>query len=174
MPSPKPSTFLILAAATLALAACDRKAEPAHPAASAQTGATPAPKPGLWEQTVSSDGRSQVQKLCVGQETAAALARQAAGGGHCGPASLAGAAHGFTFDIACESPETGKAQVHGLVAGDLASAYRLTTTATTTGAKGELRNGSRAATVTARYVGPCPAGMKPGDIDLPGGERIHP
>lgn len=166
--------FIAALASSAALVACERKASGARPPASAQTGATATRKPGLWEQIVSSEGRSQVQKLCVGPETAADLARQAAGGGKCGSAHLAGAAHGFTFEITCDSAETGRAHVHGALAGDLSSAYRLTLTATTTGAKGELRNGTRVSTVSAQWKGACPAGMKPGDLELPDGVRIHP
>lgn len=158
----------------LALTAC-QKATSERVAVKSANGASAQRRPGLWEQTVATDGRSQTTRLCLGPRSASAFSLTTiARAKSCAPPRLSGAAHGFEFDQACDLGNGARETAHGTVSGDLASAYRMVVTTTVTGAPAPQVNAARATVLTARWQGPCPAGMAPGDIDLPDGTRIHP
>jgi hypothetical protein len=164
--------WIILGLAALSLAAC-QKTSSERVAVKSAGGATAQRKAGLWEQTVTTDGRSQTTRLCLDAHAGTAFSLTTLDKAKaCDPPRLSGAAHGFAFDQACNLGEGARETAHGTVSGDLGSAYRMTITTTVSGAKGPLINATRTSVVTAAWKGPCPAGMKPGEIDLPGGERL--
>lgn len=179
----------ILALAGLALAAaCDRKpgeapkvpAPPNSGPTAVQTPPRPAAlpdrAPGLWEQTVSSDGVSQTSQLCLDQAVAERFTvwGQNAGREGCAEARVAArAGGGFDFTADCELGENGRSSTQGTVTGDLARAYKVSARHTVSGAKSPQMNGRHDMTLNAVWKGPCPAGMKPGDVKLPGGLKIN-
>ena len=132
-------------------------------------------KPGLWEQTVVSAGRTQVTRHCLGEGVTSSFGTAIAEGARsCTPARMSGTAHGFSVEATCDYGEGGTSMAHAVVSGDPAASYRMELTTTVTGAKAPQMNGTRTSVTTAAWKGPCPAGMAPGDIDLPDGTRIHP
>lgn len=181
---------LALTAVSLAaLSACDRKpaqaphppappgAAPASSARTAPAAATlPARTPGLWAQTVSSRGRSQATRICLDKATEARFTwwGQHAGQGACGKAQVTPRpGGGWTFASACDMGENGKTETRGEVTGDFAKAYKVSAESTISGARAPEMNGTHAMTLEARWKGPCPAGMRPGDMLLPGGMKIN-
>ena len=155
-------------AAALALAGCGKSVTSTKAAQSGNR------KPGLWEQTVVSAGRSQTQRVCVGEGAASSFGAALAHGAACTAGTMAGTAHGFSIDTTCEGGANGRTVAHAVVSGDPAASYRMEVTTTVTGAAAPQVNGTRTSVTTAAWKGPCPAGMKPGDIDLPDGTRVHP
>jgi hypothetical protein len=132
-------------------------------------------RPGLWEQTVVSEGSRQTTRHCLGPGVTSSFGSAIAeGAGSCAALKMTGTAHGFAFDSTCDYGENGKAVAHGVVSGDLAATYRMEVTTTVTGAAAPQMNRTGTSVTTAAWKGPCPAGMAPGDIDLPDGTRIHP
>ena len=60
----------------------------------------------------------------------------------------------------------------GLATGDFTSRYQIRFETSTVGAALEQMNGQHRLIVDAAYQGPCPAGMSPGEMELPGERRI--
>jgi hypothetical protein len=178
---------LMIGASALTLSACHKKEAANAPAASAPaTGAaakkapvpTPQRKPGLWKQTMSMEGLpfSQTVTLCLDAQSdkqVAWWAQQGARSG-CAKNDVAQQADGsWKFSSVCELAGGVKMQSEGTASGDFSSKYRLTATTTTSGAKNEQFNGSHTVNIDAEWTGPCPAGMKGGDMQLPNGQIVN-
>lgn len=161
--------------AVLALAGCQKKAETGAEVRTGSGGATAVRKAGLWEMTTRSEGVTQVTRLCAGPgaETSVSVAGPP-GAKACSQIQVGGAAHGLEVRSDCTLAGGGRAVSEGRISGDLGSAYTLAMTSTVTGAPGPLMNGTRSTTIAAVWKGPCPAGMKVGEIELPDGTRIRP
>jgi Protein of unknown function (DUF3617) len=128
-------------------------------------------KPGLWEIKIAKAGSAgATTKLCTDAETddvtmmaAGPLAREA-----CPKIDTQQSGDTMTIDAACTV--AGKtATAHTVITGSFDSAYTLTTTA-----QGEaLPGGGMAVTVDARWLGPCEADQKPGDMILGNGIKLN-
>lgn len=182
---------LVATAVCLAtLSACNKKPSeapraPARPgsAPAAQAHApTPAPTslpertPGLWKQTVSTAGRTQVSRVCLDKAVEQQFTwwGEHAGEGACSRTRLTPrAAGGWEFASACDMGEGGKSAIKGQVTGDFAKAYRVSAESTISGARAPSMNGTHAMTLEASWQGPCPTGMRAGDVVLPGGVKIN-
>ena len=173
---------IVIGTAMLALAACQKKAEegapaaekvgkPATAAASAGLGMR---KAGLWSQAIKSDAGSQTMKMCLDAVTLeeAQFAGQQMSKETCSEHSFAPAPSGWSFKSVCDAGPGGTMSTTGTATGN-GEGYKMEMTIVTTGATMPQANGTQQMTVEARWEGPCPAGMKPGDIDLPGGMRIN-
>jgi hypothetical protein len=181
--------FVLAVMGALALAGCNRKpseapkppaAPGAPPAASASAGAAPAAMPqrapGLWEQKVSTEGRSQVSRICLDKAVEQRFTwwGQHAGRGACSQTAVsARPGGGWDFASTCDLGEGGVTRTKGEVTGDFAKAYKLSAESTVSGAKAAEMNGTHRMTLEASWQGPCPAGMRPGDMLLPGGMKIN-
>jgi hypothetical protein len=178
---------LVAATALLALAACHRKPAEDHPKAPAAPGAPPASHaaaptaapertPGLWEQKVSAAGRTQVTRICLDR---AAERRFTWWGQHAGQSACAHtqltprAGGGWDFASTCDMGRGGRISTRGTVTGDFAKRYQVTAKSTVSDAAAPEMNGAHELTVEASWQGPCPAGMRPGDMLLPGGMKIN-
>jgi hypothetical protein len=185
-------TVLVLMAGLVPLAGCQRKpthgprppaAPGAPPAASAPAPTSPASpasmpqrKPGLWLQKVTSEGRTQVSRICLDRAVEQRFTwwGQHAARGACGQAKVSPhVGGGWTFASSCDMGENGKLSTTGTVSGDLSKDYKLTAESTITGAAAPQMNGAHRMTLEASWQGPCPAGMQPGDMVLPGGMKIN-
>lgn len=177
---------LLAAAALLALAACHKRPEgaprpPATPGAPPTSGAEtpaamPARTPGLWEQKVSAEGRTQVSRICLDKAVEQRFTwwGQHASQGACGQAKVTPRpGGGWNFASSCDMGRAGKTSTEGAVTGDFAKSYRLTAKSTVSGAASPDMNGAHEMTLEATWQGPCPAGMQPGDMLLPGGMKIN-
>jgi hypothetical protein len=172
-----------------ALAACNRKPPqaprpPAPPRAPPTSQAAPAVAPaalpertpGLWEQKVSTAGRSQVSRVCLDQAAERQFTwwGEHAGEGACSRTKLTPhAGGGWEFASACDMGEGGKSAIRGQVTGDLAKAYKVSAQSTISHARAPSMNGTHAMTLEASWQGPCPANMHAGDVVLPGGVKIN-
>ena len=184
---------LVLTAISLAaLSACNRKpAQAPHPPAvpgapptsgvqapapSAAAVAIPARTPGLWEQKVTSRGMTQATRICLDKAAEARFAwwGQNAGQGACSHTRVTPrSGGGWSFASSCDMGENGKTETRGEVTGDFAKAYKVSAESTISGARAQSMNGTHAMTLEASWQGPCPAGMRPGDMILPGGMTIN-
>ena len=179
----------VAAVALLALAACQKKTETAATGtattatATAAAPATPAGpmtppprKPGLWTQTVSMAQMQQTTKLCLDEATDKQMAwwgSQAAKSTCPEQTITQHMGGGWDFHSVCKSAAGGTTTSSGTATGDFGSHYKVEATSTTTGGPMPEANGEHKVAIEATWQGPCPAGMKPGDMELPGGMKIN-
>lgn len=165
--------------AVVALAACQKKTEAAKPGEPAQAAAgaaagsaapvgPPKRKPGLWAQTVSTRGMTQTSKICLDAATDAKLSAwgQAVGKGACSKNAFAAVPGGWSFASQCDMGQMGKVATAGMASGDFNSRYVVKAKTVTTGASMPQANGTHEMELTATWEGPCPAGMRPGDMAM--------
>lgn len=177
------SGFLIVSAA-LALAAC-QKAPGAAASQAAKSAAAAAAEPqrraGLWSQTFSRDGKPApmgAMKICVDQATEAKASvfshdADAKGLDKCSQRSMSRTPDGgYSFASTCPMPGGGQMVTHGQAAGDFASGYHVHVESDVTGAAYAPMNGHHVTEMQGQWLGPCPAGMSGGDMELANGMRI--
>jgi hypothetical protein len=176
----------VLAMGLVALAACSKKEDKAATAegsgasasASAPAGPVTLPKrkPGLWTHTINAEGATQTMKLCIDADTDAKMTvwGQAASKEMCARNVVTAAPGGYAFESECDMGQMGKTSGKGTVTGDFNSAYVVKTTSTTTGSSMPQANKTSEMTLTAKWEGACPAGMKGGDMrmTMPGGREM--
>lgn len=169
----------------LALAACQKKTETAIVTSETKDGTATAPpasmtspphrKAGLWTQTISTGGVNQTMKMCLDADTETKMTfwGQATGKNTCSKNSLTPTVGGWSFESTCEMAEAGTITSKGTVTGDFNSDYTVKISSTTTGAAMAQANGTHEMNMTAKWEGPCPAGMKGGDvqISIPGQDK---
>jgi hypothetical protein len=175
---------VVLGVSLLALAACSKMEETAAAAVGAGAVATapagpvtlPKRKPGLWTHTVNTEGMQQTMKLCIDADTDAKMTvwGQAASKEMCARNVVTAAPGGYAFESECDMGQMGKTSGKGTVTGDFNSAYVVKTTSTTTGSSMPQANKTSEMTLTAKWEGACPAGMKGGDMrmTMPGGREM--
>ena len=166
----------------LALAGCQKTTEGAKaPAANAPPAASqaaanapaaaPRRKPGLWQMSMSSEGVRQASAICVDADTDAklGLAGQKPGANPCRENRITPRpGGGYDMESVCDLGEAGKMTAHGTLTGDLNAGYKVEMQSTTTGAAAPQMNGVRRIEMDAVWKGPCPAGVKPGDMQVAG------
>ena len=185
-------TILVISSAALALAACQKSPAASGSATETATagapatplaGGTPRRRAGLWQQTIGAEGSATTMgtmKICVdaASETKAAvfghnMAAHAPGGAHCNTsAPIRGLDGSYTFASTCTLPGGGSTINKGVLTGDLSSEYRIHVDTTTTGASIASLNGHHVVDMAGKWVGPCPAGMAGGDVELGNGMSI--
>jgi len=192
--------FLILALAGAAgLAACNRGSKPdeagkaeapgAQTSAEAPRPAVPTPsardlmtppkrKPGLWEMRMSDKGVGFVQtmRMCIDEATDSKMALWGAqtSASMCRKNLVTRQLDGsFAFAAECDLGSGGKVVTAGTATGDFSSRYLIRGQSTTTGASVPAMNRKTEMTIEAAHVGPCPAGRKGGDVEMPGGVVIN-
>lgn len=163
--------------AALALAGCQKKENQAKPpaqapAAAAASGpaATPTRKAGLWELTMREGGVAQTQRLCLDARTDSrlGLTGQQRGPKPCREQATTRTATGYEVRSVCDVGEMGTVTSRAVLTGDPGSRYKVEIASKTTGAKAPEVNGTHNFTMEAAWIGPCPAGMKPGDMEVAG------
>jgi hypothetical protein len=182
------AAFLLSAVALTALAACgkkpEREAAPSAQAPGAQAPATaavpamtpPKRKPGLWEQTISMSEMTQKSSICIDEavENAMGWWGQQTTKDMCAKQSVTRALDGsWHVESECSMGSGGTTVTKGVASGDFNSSYKMEAETVTSGAAAPQMNGSHKMTLTAAWQGPCPPGMKPGDMQLPGGMKIN-
>lgn len=180
----------VLASLSLALvvSACNRKdaegeAPPAGEAAgSSNSAAAPAtpPKrrPGLWEMRTSMQDVDFVQttRVCLDEATEAKLSMFGANvtKDMCEKNLVTRQIDGsWRFSSVCDMGSGGKTTTSGVATGDFSSKYQVRAESSTTGAATPQMNRQSTVVIDAAWQGPCPAGMKGGDMTLPGGGKIN-
>ncbi len=140
----------------------------------------PPRKPGLWEMkmTLASRGNmSQTIQHCVDAATDkllnsnfGAMAKE-----NCPKQDVTKTATGMIVDSVCTIGNRHTTS-HAVFNGDFDKAY--TVNVTTTVAGGEAKPGTSAGqvntmTIEARWAGACKPGQKPGDMIMPGGQKVN-
>ena len=187
---------LVVAAASLAaLCACNKK--PAEPAAqapaapSAEAPAVQAPasttesanplvapkrKAGLWEQTISMAQMKQSTQLCVDEALEAKMGwwGQQASKDMCSKINFSRGLDGsMNFTSECDLGASGHTVTKGKASGDFSTAYKVELASVTSGASSPQMNGEHKSLIEAAWKGPCPAGMKGGDMVMANGMKMN-
>jgi len=176
--------LVVTVAATALLSACEKKpaSAPKPPAAPGSGPAQVAPAvlphrtPGLWEQKVTSAGMSQTSQVCIDKavEERFSVWGQQANKENCSQSQVTPrVGGGWSFTASCNMGQTGVTTTKGEVTGDFAKAYKVSAQNTIAGAASPQMNGTHQMTIEATWKGPCPAGVKAGDVILPGGMKIN-
>ncbi len=138
----------------------------------------PARKPGLWESSMTSaDGKPpMVLKQCIDAATDKSLMGMT--GGLCGMKWKRTGGDRIETETTCKmGPITAAGK--GIIIGDFNSSVRVETTTTTTASGEGMPAGApklnippttQNMVVEAKWLGPCEAGQKPGDIIMPDGK----
>ena len=128
-------------------------------------------KPGLWEvKTSIANATARVVRQCIDAETDQMLQSVAGpfNAGACQRSDAQHAADATTIDFKCNV--AGKpATAHSVVTGSLDDAYTMMVTAQSDG----LPNGKMVMSMDGKWLGPCAAGQKPGDVILSNGIKIN-
>jgi hypothetical protein len=133
----------------------------------------PSRKPGLWEMKMSVESRNlpaQTIQQCIDastdqmmQSSAGPFAQQA-----CSKRDVQRTATGMTIDSTCTIG--GKtATSHAAVNGSFDSAYTMTVTSESDAMPG----GKMAMSMSAKWLGPCGADQKPGDMIMGNGMKVN-
>lgn len=136
---------------------------------------TPAREAGLWTFTVKSEGVTQASKLCLNALVEPKISRFAppAPGGACAGQRASRQPDGsWRFESVCDFGSGGVVMTLGTATGDASRAYHVEATTETSGAEAPQMNAERKMTLDAKWTGPCPAGMKPGELELDGGLKV--
>ena len=160
---------LILVSAVAMLAACSNPeqqtaAEGAAPAP-ANT-ATPTPRTGLWEQTISGGEMPQPMtvKICVGPTEPGTNPFNAPQPGvACSENTVRSVAGGAKFHSVCETQGMTIAS-DGKVTGDMNSAYKVEISTRASGANVPSQMSEMTMTIDAKRLGDCPAGAAPNSV----------
>lgn len=161
-------------AGLLLLGACSDKTDKGGNAtATADAALTPAaaaarmPKGGLWEMTVTAAGmpNPMTMRTCLADPAPGSnpFAPPAQPGQACAKNKITPTATGYTIDMECAANNVTMA-IAGTVSGDFSTSFRTDLTTKMTGANipAAAQQGVKSS-VEAKYVGACPADMKPGE-----------
>ena len=138
----------------------------------------PSRKAGLWEMTMTFEGRGappQTMQQCIDAATDKSMQDMSAGmrGQSCSRREMKKVGDTIVFDSVC-STGAGTATSHGVVSGDFNSAYTVKINSKREGgppAKGMPAETNMA--VEAKWVGACKADQKPGDIIMANGTKMN-
>jgi hypothetical protein len=139
-------------------------------ATSASAAELPARKAGLWEITSNVGGRSMQMQQCTDASTDQALqSRGGAGGGSdCSKRDVQKSGSTMTVDSVCTV--AGKAVTsHTVINGSFDSEY----TVNITSQKADAPGGQSTITMRAKWLGPCAADQKPGDMIMANGMKMN-
>jgi hypothetical protein len=131
----------------------------------------PARKPGLWQLNMSSDSRNmpaQTMKHCIDAATDKLMNSPNASMGReqCSKQDVQRVGSTIVIDSVCQFANVTNVS-HAVVSGDFNSAYTVQVDSKREGGPAAAA-GSTKMTITAKYLGPCEAGQKPGDMMING------
>jgi hypothetical protein len=135
----------------------------------------PARKPGLWEIKMAMEGRNlpiPASQHCIDAETDKLM--NAIGGSMqkeaCTKQDVQKIGNTIVVDSVCKIGQ-GTTTSHGVVSGDFNSAYTVKVTSKREGGPavaGMPADGTSTMTIDAKWLGPCAADQKPGDMIIAG------
>jgi hypothetical protein len=138
----------------------------------------PSRKAGLWAQTISTAGMTQTMKMCLDEAVEQKMkwwGSQAQNGkADCEQQSItAHAGGGWDFHSVCKMGESGTVTSDGSATGDFNAHYKVEMNSVTSGSPMAQANGPHKTTIEATWTGPCPAGMRGGDMQMANGMTIN-
>jgi hypothetical protein len=135
----------------------------------------PARKPGLWEIKIAMEGRKiqmPASQHCIDAETDKMM--NSIGGNMqkeaCSKQDVQKVGSTIVVDSVCKIGQATSTS-HGVVTGDFNSAYTIKVTSTREGGPavpGMPADGSSSMTIDGKWLGPCAADQKPGDMIIAG------
>jgi hypothetical protein len=149
-----PAFFLVLICAAPAFAAVD----------------FPPRKAGLWQMnTVTSNGHTVSMQECVDAQTDQAMQSRFASAPqrNCPKRDVQKSGDTITIDAVCTVAGNTTSH-HMVITGNFDSGYTVTMTNQVQGSPAP-----RTVNMTAKWLGPCAAGQRPGDMILPNGKTIN-
>ncbi len=130
----------------------------------------PARKAGLWELKMAFEGRrlpAQVMQQCIDAATDRLMNANFGGPaqGHCSQQNVQNLGGTMVVDSVCQYGPA-KTTSHAVITGSFDSAYTVDVTTSREGAPapGMAPAGSTHMTMEAKWLGPCAAGQRPGDV----------
>lgn len=155
-------------------AASSSATAPAGPPAPLTASSLPQRKPGLWSQKIAMEGVAfamPASQVCLDAASDARISMIGAQAGRkaCASSQITRNLDGsWTVASTCDFGAGGKVVSNGKITGDFNSSYQVEIASTTTGAAFARANGDHKMTITATYLGPCPAGWTGGDMSVNG------
>jgi hypothetical protein len=136
----------------------------------------PTRKAGLWQMTMNFDGGRmpvQTMKQCVDAQTDKLMNSPGGGMGReeCTQKNVQKVGSTIVIDSVCKFANVTNTS-HAVVSGDFNSAYTIQVDSKREGGP-PAAGGSSKMTITAKYLGGCQTGQKPGDIIMDGGMTIN-
>jgi len=133
----------------------------------------PSRKPGLWEVKMSIEGRNappQAIRQCIDAATDQMMLSSAGpySAAACPKREVQRSADAITIDSSC-TIDGKPATAHAVVTGSFDSAYTMIVTSQTEGIAGS----KMVMTLEGRWLGPCAAGQKPGDMIFSNGRTVN-
>ena len=140
----------------------------------------PPRKAGLWELTMTFEGRSlppQVLKQCVDPASDKLMNLDFAGSNDlaCSKQDMTRNGGTIVIDSVCKFAETATTS-HAVITGSFDSAYAVRVSSTRQGGPplpGIAPGAESLMTIAAKWLGPCAAGQKPGDVIMPNGMKMN-
>lgn len=137
----------------------------------------PARKAGLWELKMTHDNAQappQIMQNCIDAATDKAMNEKFSGGqGMCSKQDIRKSGNTIVAESSCKTGDMAMT-MRAVFYGDFDSAY--TVKVSTTNEGGATRppvGGTTNMTIEARWLGPCKAGQKPGDIEMSNGMKMN-
>jgi len=141
----------------------------------------PARKAGLWEITMTFDGRTmppQVSQHCVDAATdklMSSIGGNMRPGSACSKQDVSRVGNTIVVDSVCQVGATTTTS-HGVITGDFNSAYTIKSTSKREGGPaipGMPKDGTTSMTIDAKWTGACKADQKPGDMIMADGRKVN-
>jgi len=140
----------------------------------------PTRKAGLWDMTMdfhNSRLPHQTMKQCVDADSDRLMNMNFAGsnGQACSKKDIVRTGGGFVIDSVCTFAGITTTS-HAVTSGSFDSAYSVDVTSTRKGGPampGVAANGEQHMTISAKWLGPCAAGDRPGDVIMSNGMKMN-
>jgi len=140
----------------------------------------PARKPGLWELKMNFEGRNlpaTAMKHCIDAATDKLMNSSFGGSAQeaCSKQDMTKSGNTITVDSVCKFSEATTTS-HAVVTGSFDSAYKVDVTSTREGGRpmpGQTPGAATHMTIDAKWLGPCAAGQRPGDIIMANGMTMN-
>jgi hypothetical protein len=140
----------------------------------------PARKAGLWQLKMSFDNGAipaQTMKQCIDAATDKLMKSDFGGapGRTCEKQDISRSGNALIVDSVCSSA-MGKTTTHAVVTGSFDSAYTMKITSKRQGGPsvpGMAAGGESHMTIAAKWLGPCAAGQRPGDMIMSNGMKLN-
>ncbi|OUM04284.1 DUF3617 domain-containing protein [Variovorax sp. JS1663] len=136
----------------------------------------PARKPGLWEMTIQGDSGAKMPVMstqqCIDAATDKAMREMGDGAQQqtCSKQDMRNEGGRIVIESVCRIG-TSTATTRAVVTGDFSTGYRMESRSAYSPPMMGRSEGT--AVIEAKWVGPCKAGQKPGDMVLPNGMKMN-